>query len=176
MIPRRALLLVPLGVAALAGGSFYAMLRGMMAGKFDPRGVPSQLIDKRVPPFQVPGLADTDLAAGHPVVLNFFASWCEPCLEEAPVLMQLKQEGVPLVGIAYKDKPADTQGFLARNGDPYTKLGADLPGRVGIDWGITGVPETYLIDSAGVVRWRYVGPLTPEVAQSALLPLLKRTT
>jgi cytochrome c biogenesis protein CcmG/thiol:disulfide interchange protein DsbE len=172
---RRLLLLAPLVVVIGAGAAFYAMLRGMQSGEFDPRSVPSQLIDKPVPAFSVPGLSSADLAAGHAVVVNFFASWCEPCQEEAAELMALRAAGVPLIGIAYKDKPADTRGFLDRNGDPYVRLGTDEPGLVGIDWGITGVPETYLIDGHGVVRWRYVGPLTPEVAEQALLPLLHRT-
>lgn len=175
MTTRRLLLLVPLLIALGAGAAFYQMLQGMQTGSFDPRGVPSQLINKKVPAFNVPGLSSADLAAGHPVVVNFFASWCQPCQEEASVLLMLHDAGVPLIGIAYKDKPADTHSFLGRAGNPYLRLGLDQPGLVGIDWGITGVPETYLIDGNGVVRWRYVGPLTPEVAQQTLLPLLKRT-
>ncbi len=170
---RRLLLLAPFGVALVAGGGFLAMLRREQAGTFDPRGVPSMLIDRPVPPFSLPGLASSDLR-GRPVLVNFFASWCVPCVEEAPVLMDLRRAGVPLYGIAYKDKPEATDAFLSRHGDPYARLARDLPGRVAIDWGLTGVPETYLIDRDGIVRWRWVGPLTPEAVTAELQPLLRR--
>ncbi len=170
---RRLLLLAPFGVALVAGGGFLAMLRREQAGTFDPRGVPSMLIDRPVPPFSLPGLASSDLR-GRPVLVNFFASWCVPCVEEAPVLMDLRRAGVPLYGIAYKDKPEATDAFLSRHGDPYARLARDLPGRVAIDWGLTGVPETYLIDRDGIVRWRWVGPLTPDTVTAELQPLLRR--
>ncbi len=172
---RRLLLLAPLGAAVLAGGGFLAMLRGMVAGKFDPRAIPSPLVGKRVPPFALPGLSDADLATGQrPVLVNFFASWCEPCIQEAPALMALKQDGVTLIGIAYKDQQADTQRFIAEHGDPYSTLAADVPGRVAIDWGVTGVPETFLIDPGGVIRWHFAGPLTERTIADDLDPLLKR--
>ena len=170
---RRLLLLAPFGVVLVAGGGFLAMLRREQAGTFDPRGVPSMLIDRPVPPFSLPGLASSDLR-GRPVLVNFFASWCVPCVEEAPVLMDLRRAGVPLYGIAYKDKPEATDAFLSRHGDPYARLARDLPGRVAIDWGLTGVPETYLIDRDGIVRWRWVGPLTPDTVTAELQPLLRR--
>ena len=171
---RRLLLLAPVGIAGAAGAAFLTMLHRMEAGKFDPREVPSQLIGKPVPPFALHGLTSADLAAGHPVLVNFFASWCVPCVEEAPVLMDLKRQGIPVIGIAYKDKPQATADFLTRHGDPYARLGADLPGSVAIDWGLYGVPETYLIDGRGVVRWRYVGPLTPDAVVAQLDPMLHR--
>ena len=162
---RRLLLLAPLGVAAIGGVSFYAMLNGMQDGSFNPRGVPSQLIDKPLPNFTLPGFGRADVvAARKPVVINFFASWCAPCVEEAPMLMALKQQGVPIWGIAYKDKTPATDAFLVRHGDPYTRVARDSAGMVGIEWGITGVPETYVIDAEGVVRWRTTGPITPDAA------------
>ena len=85
----------------------------------------------------------------------------------------LSREGVPVLGINYKDKPEDALAFLARRGDPYTRLGRDEPGRVAIDWGLYGVPETYLVDRQGIIRWRYAGPLTPEVVDDQLRPLLR---
>ena len=172
---RRVLLLVPFAATVVAGGGFLAMLKREQEGTFDPRGVPSMLIGKRVPPFALPadagslagGFSDTDFG-GRPIVVNFFASWCVPCVEEAEVLMGLKQAGVPLYGIAYKDKQAGTAAFLAKHGNPYARIGRDDAGLTGIDWGITGVPETYLVDKTGVVRWRFVGPLPAEVAAGDL--------
>jgi cytochrome c biogenesis protein CcmG/thiol:disulfide interchange protein DsbE len=176
---RRALLLAPLGVALLGGGAFYAMLQRMEQGKFDPRGVPTMLMGKRVPPFSLPGqsgpgFSDADLATGRPILVNFFASWCIPCVEEAAVLMDLKREGIPVWGIAYKDKEAAVAAFLSRHGNPYVRTARDEPGLVAIDWGLTGVPETYLIDTQGVVRWHLAGPLTPETVEQELKPLLRK--
>ena len=102
------------------------------------------------------------LAEKKPVVINFFASWCVPCVEEAATLMALRQRGVPVWGIAYKDKDPQTALYLSRHGNPYARLAHDNEGRVAIDWGVTGVPETYLIDAQGIVRWRFVGPLPDE--------------
>jgi len=173
---RRVLLLAPFGAVVLAGAGFMTMLHRAQDGKFDPHGVPSMLIDKHVPPFTLPGdpgFADSDLA-GRPILVNFFASWCVPCIEEASALMSLKQAGVPLYGIAYKDKPAATAAFLAEHGNPFARLGHDAPGRVAIDWGVTGVPESYLIDKAGIVRARWIGALTPETIATELQPLLRQ--
>ena len=162
---RRLLLLAPLGIAAVGGFSFYQMLSGMKRGTFDPRGVPSQLIDKALPAFALSGFGSGEvLAEKRPVVLNFFASWCAPCIEEAPMLMGLRRAGVPIWGIAYKDKAPATEAFLQRNGNPYARIARDDAGLVGIDWGVTGVPETYLIDGAGLVRWRFTGPLSQTAA------------
>jgi cytochrome c biogenesis protein CcmG/thiol:disulfide interchange protein DsbE len=154
-----------LGVAAASGVAFWSMLSGMEKGSFDPRGVPSMLIDKPMPDFQLPGFTAADVrAAGHPVVINFFASWCAPCIDESTTLMALKEGGVSLWGIAYKDKPAATDAFLVRHGNPFARLARDQPGTVAIDWGVTGVPETYLIDPQGIVRWRFSGPLPLQAA------------
>ena len=180
---RRGLLLLPLGVAVAAGAGFLGMLRGLQTGDYDPKGVPSALIGKPPPDFTLaplegaerPGLASTDLKGlARPVLVNFFASWCAPCVAEHPYLVKLQRQGVPLLGVAYKDKPADSLAFLKRHGNPYQRIGVDQPGRVAIDWGLYGVPETYLIDKAGLIRWRWAGPLTEEVLQKDLEPLLKR--
>lgn len=173
---RRVLLLAPLGATLVAGAGFLAMLRREQDGTFDPRGVPSMLLGRHVPPFALPGdpgFSEADLA-GQPILVNFFASWCVPCIEEAPVLMNLKRAGVALYGIAYKDKPPATAAFLAQRGNPYARIARDEPGRVAIDWGVTGVPETYLIDPHGVVRWRYVGPMTERTVSAELQPMLRK--
>ncbi len=162
---RRILLAAPLGIAAIGGIAFWRMLSGMENGTFDPRGVPSMLIDKPMPDFSLQGFTAADVrAAGHPVVVNFFASWCAPCIDEAPTLMALKRGGVALWGIAYKDHPQATDSFLAHHGNPFARLARDEPGTVAIDWGVTGVPESYLVDKDGIVRWRFTGPLPLQAA------------
>jgi len=173
---RRLLLFVPFAGVVAGGGAFLAMLHGEQAGTFDPRAVPSMVLGKPVPQFTLPGdpgFSSADLR-GRPIVVNFFASWCVPCVEEAPALMALKRAGVPLYGIAYKDRAGATATFLAAHGNPYTRLARDEPGRVAIDWGVTGVPETFLIDPGGTVRWHYVGPLTAEAITAGLEPLLRK--
>ncbi len=180
---RRWLLAAPVAVAGIAGAGFYAMLRGLGTGSYDPRGVPSALLGRPVPDFTLPPVEGSDQpafgpaelrAAGRPVLVNFFASWCVPCVIEHPQLMALQRQGVPVFGIAYKDQPAAALGFLRQRGNPYARLAADLPGRVAIDWGLYGVPETYLIDKEGVIRWRWAGPITPEVVSQDLAILLRR--
>jgi cytochrome c biogenesis protein CcmG/thiol:disulfide interchange protein DsbE len=178
---RRALMLAPLGLVALAGAGFYAMLDRMQQGDFDPHGIPSPLIGKPVPDFSLPalgakpGFSSADLLrAGHPVLVNFFASWCEPCVVEADELAALRQQGVAIWGVNYKDKPGPAADFLAQHGDPYQRIAEDDPGRVAIDFGLYGVPETFFIDKSGIIRWRWAGPLTAEVAQQQLDPLLRK--
>lgn len=177
---RRLLLLTPLAVAGAAGVAFLAMLNGMQDGSFDPRGTTSPLIGQRIPAFSLPGVSGGGLTDAElrrqptPVLVNFFASWCIPCVQEAPVLQSLHEAGVALFGIAYKDQDPAVAAFLARNGDPFTRVVADAPGRAAIDWGVTGVPETFLLDRGGVVRWHFAGPLTPEVVAQQLTPALRR--
>ncbi len=177
---RRVMLLAPLGVAAVAGAGFWSVLSRMRAGRFDPHEVPSQLIGRRAPDFAalppLPpalGFGGADLAAGRPILVNFFASWCVPCIIEHPELMALSREGLPIWGIAYKDKPEAAAGFLARHGNPFARVARDEPGGVAIDWGVYGVPESYLLDGKGVVRWRLAGPLTPAIVAEQLRPLLR---
>jgi cytochrome c biogenesis protein CcmG, thiol:disulfide interchange protein DsbE len=142
--------------------------------------LPSAMIEKPAPGFDLAGLGAPqplalDALKGHPFVINFFASWCVPCRIEHPLLMRLaEQNHLPLYGIAYKDKPADATRLLATFGDPYRQVGIDQDGRVGLNFGVYGVPETYVIDGAGVIRRRFVGPLTAETVDKDLLPLLKQ--
>jgi cytochrome c biogenesis protein CcmG/thiol:disulfide interchange protein DsbE len=180
---RRALMLAPLGLAVAGGAGFYAMLRGLGTGSYDPRGVPSALLGKPAPAFALPPLEEIGLPAlsntdlldlPAPVLVNFWASWCVPCVVEHPQLMRLSRDGVAVLGVNYKDKAGDAAAFLTRHGNPFRRLGRDEPGRVAIDWGVYGVPETYLLDRKGIIRWRWPGPVTPEVLDQDLRPLLKR--
>ena len=177
---RRALLLAPFGATVLMGAGFWTVLGRMKQGTFDPHDVPSQLIGKPVPGFTLPplpgsqGFGAADIAAlRRPVLVNFFASWCVPCVIEHPELLALAKEGLPIWGVAYKDAPDAASSFIARHGDPYARVAQDRPGQVAIDWGVYGVPESYLIDAAGIVRWRMAGPITAEIADTQLRPLVK---
>ncbi|HEX9274795.1 MAG TPA: DsbE family thiol:disulfide interchange protein [Casimicrobiaceae bacterium] len=146
----------------------------------DPREIPSPLIGKPVPGFSLPpvrgralGLSSTDLK-GEASLVNVFASWCVACREEHPLLMQIRREGiVPVHGLNYKDQPADAARWLDEFGDPYTRTGADLDGRVAIDWGVYGVPETFVVDRDGRIVYKHIGPITPTVWQRTLLPLIR---
>ena len=180
MISRRLLFLLP---ALLFVGLVAYLAYELRPGR-DPSVVPSALIDKPAPEFALPplhpdrpGLAKADLTAadlgGKPVLINFFASWCVPCRAEHPLLMELaKMRGIALYGIAYKDKPEAAMAFLAELGDPFARVAQDADGRTAIDFGVYGVPETYVIDGQGHIRFRQVGPLYPQVVEEQLLPLL----
>ena len=145
--------------------------------RHDPREVPSPLIGKPAPQFSLPLLDDpskkigsTDLA-GQPYLLNVFASWCFACRDEHPILMSDgKRLGIKLVGFNYKDEPDDAKRWIAQFGNPYDVIVADFPGNVAIDFGVTGAPETFLVDASGVVRYKYISPITPEVIATELLP------
>ena len=173
---RRLMFLLPLLLfAALAGYFAYALYSGR-----DPRELPTALLDKPAPEFDLPGLTEGERLSiatlrGQVFVLNVFASWCAPCRVEHPLLLRLaRQEKIHLVGIAYKDRPEDSRRFLAELGNPYRATGMDRDGRVGIDFGLYGVPETYVIDRQGHIRKRFVGPLSPAQVDRELLPLLRR--
>ena len=174
---RRLRYLVPVFLfVALAAALGVQLLTG------EPGKVPSALIDKPVPEFSLPpvqgfeeagGFATADLGKGKIALVNIFASWCGPCRVEHPLLMALAEAGtVPLYGINYKDTPDDAERWLGRLGNPYTLMGADLDGRTGIDWGVYGVPETFVIDGAGRIRHRHVGVLTPQDIDDTILPLI----
>jgi cytochrome c biogenesis protein CcmG/thiol:disulfide interchange protein DsbE len=146
----------------------------------DPHALPSALIGKPVPGIDLPPLAangakltSADLA-GHVTVINFFASWCLPCKAEHPLLFELgKDYGVPVYGIAFKDRPADTAQYIAEMGSPYAKIGLDESGRTGLDFGLMGVPETFILDKEGVVRYRLPMPIDPGRLKDEIGPLLK---
>ena len=175
---RRLRYLLPVFVfVALAAALGVQLLTG------DPSKVPSALIDKPVPEFALPpvqgfeeagGFATGDLGQGKIALVNIFASWCGPCRVEHPLLMALAEAGtVPLYGINYKDKPEDAERWLGRLGNPYTLMGADLDGRTAIDWGVYGVPETFVVDGAGRIRHRHVGVLSQYDLEETILPLIE---
>ena len=147
----------------------------------NPREIPSPLIGKPVPEFNLPpvrgrtlGLASTQLK-GEVSIVNVFASWCVACKEEHPVLMQLQREGLLAIhGMNYKDRPDAAEKWLAELGDPYTRTGADIDGRVAIDWGVYGVPETFVIDREGRIAYKHIGAITPKFVAETPRPLIGR--
>ncbi|HTJ89572.1 MAG TPA: DsbE family thiol:disulfide interchange protein [Acidocella sp.] len=178
---RRLLFGVPLALAVAGGGGFYTILRRMQRNEYDPHALPSPLIGKRPPAFSLPGLnggpgfSNLDLLAPpKPMLVNWFASWCIPCLQEAQMLDWLAKNGLTIWGINYQDKTAAAEQYLARNGNPYARIATDTSGLTAINWGVYGVPETYFIDKTGIVRWRYAGPLTPDIVNGTLNKLLRR--
>lgn len=161
----------------------FVVMAGFLAVglKLNPREVPSPLINKPAPVFDLPLLHDPGLRVtaekmkGQVWVLNVFASWCTPCLAEHPYVTQLaRQPGVKVIGLNYKDRAEDAMGWLRKHGDPYSEVAVDADGRVGIDYGVYGVPETFVIDKQGVVRHKQIGPITPEALKDALLPLVAK--
>jgi cytochrome c biogenesis protein CcmG/thiol:disulfide interchange protein DsbE len=171
----RVLLLLPaVGFAALV----VAFALGL---RDDPSLVPSPLIGKPVPIFDLPGiggrrtgLSSRDLQV-RVSLINVFASWCVSCREEHSLLMRLERSKlVPIDGLDYKDKPADAVRWLETMGDPYERIGADVEGRVAIDWGVYGVPETFVIDRHGIIVYKQIGPLTPELFDRRIAPLIAR--
>jgi len=163
---------VPLAVFAVLAAVFFIGLEGD-----DPSVVPSALIGQEVPAFELPplegmglpGLASADLARGKVTLVNVFASWCGPCRLEHPVLMELSKRGdIAVVGINYKDEPENARRFLASLGVPYQAVGADPTGRASIDWGVYGVPETFVVDGRAIIRFKWVGPVSDKKALERL--------
>ncbi|QWE20259.1 DsbE family thiol:disulfide interchange protein [Polynucleobacter sp. AP-Kolm-20A-A1] len=145
----------------------------------DPHEVPSPLINKAAPAFEVPQLAEANKTfspasmKGQVWILNVWASWCVACREEHPVLVELaKAQVAPVIGLDYKDKREDALAMLAKQGNPYLLSAFDANGRVGIDYGVYGVPETYVIDKAGIIRFKHIGPLTLEILNQKIFPLV----
>jgi cytochrome c biogenesis protein CcmG/thiol:disulfide interchange protein DsbE len=167
--------LLPLGVFVLLVGFLAAGL------KLRPSEVPSPLIGKPAPAFELPRLqqpqqmwSPTD-AQGKVWLLNVWASWCVSCRDEHPLLLKLAQSGVaPIYGLNYKDKRQDALNWLDKFGNPYVLSVLDLEGRVGIDYGVYGVPETYVIDDKGIIRHKHIGPLTADAVERTILPLVKK--
>jgi len=167
--------LVPIGLFALLGLLLAYGLR------LDPRKIPSPLVDKPLPAFSLPtlenpkkSLTNADLK-GKVVMINVWASWCVACKQEHPVLMALtRDKQVPIIGLNYKDKREDATRMLNVEGNPYDVSIVDADGRVGIDWGVYGVPETFVVDKQGVIRYKQIGPISPEAWEKTLLPLIQK--
>lgn len=164
---------IPLVVLVLLGSLFWFGLHQ------DPREIPSPLIGKPAPAFDLatldgapPRMNVADLH-GKPRVVNFFASWCQGCQVEHPLLLQLAREsGAEFIGVDYKDSEADVRKWLGRLGNPYAQVLRDDAGNTGIDWGVYGVPETFVLDAQGTIVYKQIGPMTPEVWQTRIKPLL----
>lgn len=171
---KRLFFLLPISLFLVVGVYFMAGL------KRDPAYMPSMLIDRPAPVFALPpiegrteGLSNEDFA-GEVVLLNVFGSWCAGCLIEHPVLMEIAADGAaPLLGLNWRDKPGDAARWLARHGDPYARIGDDADGRVAIDFGVTGAPETFVIDAKGRVRHKHVGPIAPEDWRGVIKPMIE---
>jgi cytochrome c biogenesis protein CcmG/thiol:disulfide interchange protein DsbE len=172
---RKALVyLLPLGIFLVVA---VFLLRGLW---LNPREVPSPFIDKPAPQFSLARLAQPDTQfspadmKGQVWLLNVWASWCVACRQEHPLLVELaRKKAVPIIGLNYKDKPDAARAWLAQWGDPYDLSVKDLDGRIGIEYGVYGVPETFVIDQQGVIRFKQIGPITEEVWQKKMLPLLE---
>jgi len=175
--PRRLFAFLPLGGFAVVAGLLFVRL---YAG--DPSRLPSALIGQSAPPLALagldgaPGLSDADLRQGRVSVVNVFGSWCQPCHLEHPYLMalaadeDLKRTGVVVYGVAQKDSSENVRRFLAADGNPYARVGLDPNGRAGIDWGVYGVPETFIVRGDGTIAYKIVGPITAETAARELRP------
>jgi cytochrome c biogenesis protein CcmG/thiol:disulfide interchange protein DsbE len=172
---RRLVFLLPL--VALLG---LAVLLGIGL-TLNPGQIPSPLIGKSIPQFSLPpvlgrtlGLASADLK-GDVSLVNVFASWCVACREEHPLFMRLQEQGVvPIHGLNYKDQPEDAADWLRELGDPYTRTGADIDGRVGIEWGVYGVPETFVIDKGGRIAYKHIGPISQVDWEGKIAPLIEQ--
>jgi cytochrome c biogenesis protein CcmG/thiol:disulfide interchange protein DsbE len=167
--------LIPLAIFVVLAGF---LLRGLF---LNPREVPSPFIGKPAPQFSLAQLAQSDKVfgpkdmQGQVWLLNVWASWCVACRQEHPLLVELsRQKAVPIVGLNYKDKPDAAKGWLAQWGDPYDLSVKDNDGRVGIEYGVYGVPETFVIDKAGVIRFKQIGPITEEVWTKKMAPLIEQ--
>lgn len=167
------LMFLPLIVmAGFVGASYWAMQRQ------DPNAMPSTFVGRAAPAVEIQplgeakGFTDADLRDGKIKLVNFWASWCAPCRVEHPNLKQLSEDGVEIFGVNWKDTPEKALGFLAEMGDPFTAIGQDPSNRMGIDWGVAGVPETFVVDGEGTVLARIAGPLTDAVIEAQVDPLL----
>ncbi|MGC2855077.1 DsbE family thiol:disulfide interchange protein [Novispirillum sp. DQ9] len=173
---KKLIYLAPIAVLAVLAAMFMVGL-----GR-DPKTIPSVLIDRPVPQFALEALPErgkplssADLK-GDVSLVNIFGSWCVACIAEHPILVRIQEtEDVPIHGIAWREKdPRDALRWLARNGDPYDRVGHDADSRVAIDFGVTGAPETFVVDKQGVIRYKHIGPVTPEVWENTLKPLVEQ--
>ncbi len=170
----------PLMIAPPLIFAAFAVLAGIGMFRDDPNALPSAREGQPAPPVvltEFPGKTlfdDATLRDGEVKLVNYWASWCAPCRAEHPNLEALSREGIPVYGINYKDKLGNAEGFLTELGDPYVGIGRDEHGRMALDWGLYGVPETYVIDGEGTVILRFAGPITQRVIDSTIRPALEK--
>lgn len=174
---RRLLYVLPVAVFAVLALFF---LKGLT---LNPKEIPSVLIDRPVPEMNLaalPGRGDTGLATEHlkgrVSLVNIYGSWCISCVQEHPFLMEIKRKGeVPIHAVDWRDDPVQGAAWLKKNGDPYERVGVDPPpGRTAVDFGVTGAPESFIVDKAGVIRYKHVGPISAEVWSKTLLPIIRQ--
>jgi cytochrome c biogenesis protein CcmG/thiol:disulfide interchange protein DsbE len=175
-------LIWPLAIFAVMAALFGFALRSG-----DPSKLPSALIGKPAPAVSLPaldglneggrpvaGFDTSDLARGEVTVVNFWASWCAPCVQEHPLLVALKEQtGVKLYGVNYKDQAATARRFLGRYGNPFTAVGVDGNGRAAIEWGVTGMPETFIVNGKGEIVYKHIGPISPQTLESKIIPMVR---
>lgn len=177
MTGRRSLTFIPVIVFAVLAGVLWWGLYG------NPNEVPSTMIGRPAPAFElpalaaagVPGFTTSDLKGKGVTLVNVFASWCVPCRDEHPLLMQLSKRGdIRIFGINNKDKAEDAMRFLTRLGQPYAAIGTDENGRTSIDWGVYGVPETFIVDNDGIIRFKQIGPVSPAIIDAVIIPEIEK--
>ena len=181
LLRRRLLLSLPLAAATAGGLGFYILLERARQGTYNPQTFSNPLVGHRIPDFRLVGIdgkhgfgSSQLIASKKPILLNFFASWCVPCAGEAPYLDVISKSGVDIWGIAYQDKAEALAFYLAKYGDPYARLATDPTGRTAINFGVYGVPESFLIAPGGIVRWHIAGPLVPPIINEQLRPELQK--
>ena len=184
--PRRWLVFVPVLIFAAIAALFLDKLDELK--RSGPKPLPSPLVGKDAPAFVLAplegsglaGFGDGDLRSGKVTLVNVFASWCGPCRDEHPMLLELAKNpelaraGVRLAGLAYKDEPGNSIKFLKEMGNPYALIGVDRSGRVGIDWGVYGVPETFVVKGDGTIAYKFIGPLSPDALRAVLMPQIEK--
>jgi len=174
MNKQRVMLFIPLAIFAVLGVLFW---RGL---SLDPNSMPSALLDKPVPKFSLPRLGnlqetrDENIFKGKVSILNVWATWCETCRIEHPFLLQLKAQGVQIIGVDYKDKTEDAQRWIAQLGNPYEDVIIDEDGRLGLDLGVFGAPETYVVDKEGVIRYKHIGDLNQKSWDEKIKPVFDK--
>lgn len=179
MLPRHVRFVLPVFLVVVLAGAFLYVLTRMESGDYDGRVVPSAMLNKPIPIFRLDppeglekGLSDTDIR-GRVTIVNVFASWCGPCLVEHPILMELaKDKRLQIVAINYKNDPKKAVAWLTEHGNPFSRVGSDRVGTVAVDWGVYGVPETFIVDARGIIRYRHAGPLTPRLLREQVMPIL----
>jgi len=179
---RRVLLILPIVLFAVLIGVLGVMTLQTNNGR-DPSLIPSPLVGKPAPEFNLPGIGENGAGGfatgdlrGKVTMVNVFASWCIPCLAEHPLITRLAGDGLPVYAINHRDTAADAAKWLKKNGNPYTAVGFDPDGRVSTEWGVTGIPETFIINADGIITYKHTGPMTAKVLKDKILPKLREAS